>query len=330
MATIKDIAVKANVSSATVSRILNEDMSLNVPDTTRDRVFKIANELQYIKKGKAKRNEKALTFAIVQWYSLKQELEDNYYFTIRMGVEGYCSAHGIAMKRIFRDDVNIIESLQGVDGIICIGKFSNSQIATFAKLQENIIFVDMEVYHGRESCILLDFASAMQEVASYLKGLGHQQIAYLSGREYTPDKKLYKDPRKQAFLAYAQEHDLQVQVYEDAFSIDSGYAMANQLLEDGKKVSAIVCASDPIALGVLRAIEEHHLRIPEDISITGFNDIRQSTYTSPPLTTVHAPSETMGEYAAEYLHHTAGKLKRLPVKILLPCTLVKRASCKAA
>lgn len=328
MATIKEIAEKAGVSSATVSRILNEDMTLNVPDTTRDRVFKIANSLHYIKKGKVKRNEKPLTFAIVQWYSLKQELEDSYYFTIRMGAESYCSAHGIAMKRIFRDDVDIVESLQDVDGIICIGKFSNAQVATFAKLQENIIFVDMEVSHGKESCILLDFASAMKDIVSYLKGLGHQKIAYLSGKEYTPDKKLYKDPRKYAFLMYAKEHNMEVTVIEDAFSIDSGYEMANQLLAQEEKISAIVCASDPIALGVMRALEEHHLRIPQDISITGFNDIRQTAFTNPPLTTMHAPSETMGEYAAEHLHHAAGKLKRLPVKLLLPCTLIKRASCK--
>ena len=328
MATIKDIAIKANVSSATVSRILNEDMSLNVPDTTRDRVFKIAGELNYVKKGKIKRNEKPLVFAIVQWYSLKQELEDNYYFTIRMGVESYCSAHGIAMKRIFKDDLNIVESLQDVDGVICIGKFSNAQVATFAKLQENVIFVDMEVPHGKESCILLDFSNAMQDVLTYIKSLGHKRIAYLSGKEFTPDNKLYQDPRKQAVLAFAKEFNLSLTVFEEAFSMDSGYAMANELLKVHKDISAIICASDPIALGVLRSLEEHHLKVPEDISVTGFNDIRQTSYTTPPLTTIHAPSEAMGEMAAEYVHQNAGKLKRLPVKILLPCTLIKRASCK--
>lgn len=326
MATIKDIAEKAKVSSATVSRILNEDSTLNVPESTRNRIFQIANELHYVKKGKSRRNEKALSLAIVQWYSLKQELEDNYYFMIRMGVENYCSAHGIAVKRIFRDDRDIEENLSDVDAIVCIGKFSQVQIRNFAKLQENIIFVDMEVKDHSENCIVLDFETAIQDVLDHIKACGHQHIAYLSGKEYTHDGLLFIDPRKKAFLSYTKECEFDSIVYEEQFSMDSGYAMAASLLKEYPEVTAIVCASDPIALGALRALEEHGIKVPEDMSITGFNDINASSYSNPPLTTIHAPSETMGAYAAEFLHHQAQKMKRLPVKIVLPCALIKRAS----
>ncbi|MCH4285697.1 MULTISPECIES: LacI family DNA-binding transcriptional regulator [Bacillota] len=326
MATIKDIAQKANVSSATVSRILNEDDTLNVPESTRNRVFQIASELHYVKKGKSKRTEKALTFAIVQWYSLKQELEDSYYFTIRMGVEQYCSRHGIALKRIFKDDLNIEENLKDVDGIVCIGKFSTAQIKKLSHYQENIIFVDMEVQPLKENCIVLDFSTAIYDVLSHLHDLKHQHIAYLSGKEYTQDGSLFEDPRKKAFLQYAESFHFKTTILEEQFSIESGYQMANQLCEHLDDITAIVCASDPIALGVLRSLEEHSIKVPQDMSVTGFNDISASAYSNPPLTSVHAPSETMGEYAGEYLHHQAGKLKRLPVKIVLPCTLIKRAS----
>lgn len=326
MATIKDIAQKANVSSATVSRILNEDDTLNVPESTRNRVFQIASELHYVKKGKSKRSEKALTFAIVQWYSLKQELEDSYYFTIRMGVEQYCTRHGIALKRIFKDDLDIDENLKDVDGIVCIGKFSTAQIKKLSKYQENIIFVDMEVQPLKENCIVLDFSTAIYDVLSHLHDLKHQQIAYLSGKEYTQDGSLFEDPRKKAFLQYAESFQFKTTILEEQFSIESGYQMANQLCEHLNDITAIVCASDPIALGVLRSLEEHGIKVPQDMSVTGFNDINASAYSNPPLTSVHAPSETMGEYAGEFLHQQAGKLKRLPVKIVLPCTLIKRAS----
>lgn len=327
MVTLKDIADKANVSCATVSRILNGDMSLNVPESTRNRVYKIANELHYIKKGKVKKNEKPPVFGIVQWYSLKQELEDSYYFQIRMGVENYCSANSIAMKRIFRDDVDILENLQDVDGIICIGKFSSTQTSIFSKLQENTIFVDMDT-HYKENCIVLDFEKAMQDIVIYLKKLGHSKLVYLSGKEYTADQRLYEDPRKKAFEAYAKQQDLEVLIVEENFSMESGYAMMNQVLDTTHGITAVVCASDPIALGAMRALEEHHIKVPEDISITGFNDIRQASFCNPPLTTIHAPSELMGEYAAEYLHHHRNKFKRSPIKIVLPCTLIKRTSCK--
>lgn len=326
VATIKDIAQKAHVSSATVSRILNEDDTLNVPESTRNRVFQIASELHYVKKGKSKRSEKALTFAIVQWYSLKQELEDSYYFTIRMGVEQYCSRHGIALKRIFKDDLDIDENLKDIDGIVCIGKFSTAQIHKLSKYQENIIFVDMEVQPLHENCIVLDFSTAIHDVLQHLHELHHQHIAYISGKEYTQDGTLFLDPRKEAFQHYAKVFGFQTTILEEQFSIESGYQMAKQLCEHIGDISAIVCASDPIALGVLRALEEHGIKVPQDMSVTGFNDINASAYSNPPLTSVHAPSETMGEYAGEFLHQQAGKLKRLPVKIVLPCTLIKRAS----
>ncbi|WP_416326588.1 LacI family DNA-binding transcriptional regulator [[Eubacterium] hominis] len=329
MATIKDIAEKAKVSSATVSRILNEDTSLNVPESTRSRVFQIANELHYVKKGKNKKNEKALTFAIVQWYSLKQELEDNYYFTIRMGVENYCSAHGIALKRIFKDDMDIEENLNDVDGIVCIGKFSTSQIKKFAKHQENILFVDMEVKDHSEHCIVLDFAQAIHDLIEHIHQCGHHQVAYLSGKEHTQDGSLYEDPRKIAFLRYAKEYALDAIILEEQFSMESGYEMASTLLTQHPDITAIICASDPIALGAMRSLQEHGIQIPQQISITGFNDINASSYCTPPLTTIHAPSETMGAYAAEFLHHQAGKIKRLPVKVVLPCTLIQRASTRS-
>ncbi len=84
MATIKDVAELANVSSATVSRILNNDKTLSVPEETRQAVFNAAKELNYIKKRKAPKNE--FTIGIVQWYSLQQEIDDPYYLQIRQGI----------------------------------------------------------------------------------------------------------------------------------------------------------------------------------------------------------------------------------------------------
>ena len=104
-----------------------------------------------------------------------------------MGVEQYCSRHGIALKRIFKDDLNIEENLKDVDGIVCIGKFSTAQIKKLSHYQENIIFVDMEVQPLKENCIVLDFSTAIYDVLSHLHDLKHQHIAYLSGKEYTQD-----------------------------------------------------------------------------------------------------------------------------------------------
>ena len=130
MATIKDIAQKAHVSAATVSRILNQDESLSVTDQTRNRVLKIAEELNYIKKKPVKNK---FTIGIFQWYSLFQELEDPYYQSIRIGIEHYCTKKQIEVIRAFRSDSNYAEKLKKVDGLICIGKFNDAEIALFSR-----------------------------------------------------------------------------------------------------------------------------------------------------------------------------------------------------
>ena len=88
MATIKDIALQAGVSSATVSRILNQDETLNVPLETKQLVLETAKALNYQKKAKKSKN--MISIGIIEWYSLQQEMNDPYYLTIRKGVEDYC------------------------------------------------------------------------------------------------------------------------------------------------------------------------------------------------------------------------------------------------
>ena len=125
MATLKDIAQLADVSIATVSRILNDDPTLSVPPQTRENVLEAAKKLQYHKK---KKNDPNIHICLIQWYSLQQEIHDPYYLTLRHGVEDYCAKNGIILRRIFKDDVHIEKSLKGIDGIICLGKFSKKHI----------------------------------------------------------------------------------------------------------------------------------------------------------------------------------------------------------
>ena len=141
MATIKEIAEKANVSAATVSRVLNHDDTLSVTTKTRDRILRIAQELHYMKK-KSSASQSAL--GIFQWYSMFQELEDPYYQAIRIGIETYCASRQIEVVRTFRSDSNYLEALKGVQSLICIGKFDQEMMDQFETITKNIIFLDMK------------------------------------------------------------------------------------------------------------------------------------------------------------------------------------------
>lgn len=327
MATIKDVANEAQVSPATVSRILNQDPSLNVPDETRQAVFQAAQKLNYTKKRKSHLKNN-FTIGIVQWYTLQQEINDPYYLSIRQGVENFCLKNKISILRTFKNDINYIEAIDNVDGLICIGKFSQKDMNHLEKICRNIIFLDMFMPSIQVHSISLDFKNAIIDALDYIVSLEHHKIGYLGGKEYLEDQMLYPDMRKQTFINYCEEHQIDYQNYvlEDQFTRESGYSMMCELINSHRLPDAIIAASDPIAIGAMRALQEHHIRIPEDISIIGFDDIQEASFTNPPLTTIYAPAKEMGEYGASLIYHM--KDIKIASQIQLPCTLIERDSCK--
>ena len=331
MATLKDIAAQAQVSPATVSRILNNDSTLSVTPETRERVLTIAKELNYTKKSKAQRAPKeSVTIGIFQWYSMFQELEDPYYQTIRNGIENYCLEKNIRVVRIFQTDQDYKQQLAKVDGLVCIGKYSEEQIRTFQKQAPYTIFVDMYSSKISFHSLVLDFKQSVYDALQYLYDLGHRKIGYLGGVEQI-GKAVYFEQRKAAYLEFCKEHDLDYESYviEDQFSAESGFQMMNQMIDGGSLPTAIFAASDPIAIGALRALHKAEIKIPDEISIIGFDNISVSEYTNPPLTTIHASTGFMGEYAARFIHMciTEQQDASIPVRITIPCKLVIRDSC---
>lgn len=328
MATIKDIAVSAGVSSATVSRILNNDSTLNVSPETRQKVLDTAHSLNYKKKSRAS-SKSVYTLGIVQWFSPQQELEDNYYLLIRQGIEDFCMQNCIHVVRTYKADINYMDALKNVDALICVGKFSKDEVKRFREMSSSIIFLDMPVADSNVSTITLDFEHAMAMGMDYLTSLGHKRIGFLGGKEYLADGSLFPDMRKILFMQYCEEHGLEYKPYmlEEVFSIESGYRMMNTILTLPILPTAVIASSDPIAIGALRALNDRGVRVPEEISLMGFDDTSLSAFTSPPLTTIHAPAYDMGNFGANILYNILKLQPATAMKIQLPCQLRVRKSC---
>lgn len=329
MATIKDIATAAGVSPATVSRILNQDATLSVSVETKQRVIETAERFHYHKsKAPAKAS---FTLGIVQWFSAEQEMQDNYYLLVRQGIEDFCINNSIAIVRAFKTDQNYMDTLKKVDGIICIGKFSKKEVKDFLDICKNIVFLDMKVEEFDITTLTLDFRKAVNQVLDYLLELGHRKIAFLGGKEYAGDQEPVVDERKKAYISYMKKHKLDYKQFllEGSFSTASGYEMMTELLQREEVPTAVFTASDIMAVGAMKAIEEHGLKIPEDISIVGFDDIELCNYTTPALTTVHAPAYDMGQHGANFLYVASNLSITTPIKAKLPCHLVVRDSCAA-
>ncbi|MCI5773218.1 MAG: LacI family DNA-binding transcriptional regulator [Erysipelotrichaceae bacterium] len=330
MVRLKDIAEKANVSISTVSRCLNDDPTLLLSEQTINRIKNTAANLGYTKKKYTKKSSQKNTIGIVHWYTSEKELNDPFYLAIRIGAEKYLNDNGFNYVRVFKSDKNYVEQLHEVNSLICIGKFSNNEIIEFRNLCDNIVFVDLNLERIIATHILIDIEGAMKDVIDYLYRLNHRNIGFFGGIEYTSDHKQYDDQRITNFIKYCDLYHLNYHdfIFQKEFSIESGYKMAQELLKLKKRPTAIFCANDLIAKGALNAFFESKVRVPEDISIIGFNNDKEAAFTIPPLTTIHVPSTQMGEIAARIVAKNISAKKLYPVKITVPCKLIIRESVK--
>lgn len=328
VATIKDIADKANVSSATVSRVLNYDETLSVGDETKKRIFEAAEALDYTKyqQKKAKKNGK---IAIVQWYTEKEELDDLYYLSIRLGVEKRAEEEGYSVERHFQNTAFEISS--DIEGIVAIGKFSDSQIEQLALWTKNICFVDFDVLGYKLDSVVVDFEQAVYSVMKYFIEKGHQRIGFIGGQEtYDDPAETPVDKRTILVENYLRQQNIYDKKYMfiGAFNVSAGYQLMKQALQelDDDLPPAFFIANDALAIGALRALQEAEVSVPEQVEVIGFNDISVAKYVYPTLSTVKVYTEIMGEAGFDLLLDRINSDRKVAKKITLSTDLILRES----
>jgi len=332
LATIRDIAKKAGVSPATVSRVLNYDHTLSVSEETKKRVFQTAEELNYTKKAKKKTIPlgRKPVIGITQWYSQAQEIADPYYLSIRAGIERACSLQQVETRTLFRDESTFsVTQLVNVDGIIAIGKYGPEEVEALSKVSPNIVFVDCAPDDKKFDAVIIDFRTAVTDVVSHLLELGHREIGYIGGREYVGEGQIpLMDLREQAYIETLKNNEILNQnwIKIGSFTVEDGYRLTKEMLGEKKHPSALFVGSDAMAIGAMRAIYEAKLDIPKDVSVIGFDDIQAAEYLTPPLTTVRVHTEFMGRTALAMLMERLHDERLIPKKTIVPTELVIRNS----
>jgi LacI family transcriptional regulator len=332
MATIKEIAQMAGVSTATVSRVLNYDPNLSVADETRRRIFEIAQQMNY--KTPRERNgavvKERVRVGLVSWYTEQEEMLDPYYLAIRLGVERECFQRQIECVRLFLHETGgFVYSGEQLDGIIAIGRFEKEDIERFPEEVEHLIFVDSSPDENRFDSVVLDFRKSVGELLAYLTGLGHKEIGYIGSRNCVQNR-LVKDDREIVFREWLQQRDMYDPSYVytgDKLYAEDGYQLMKQALAQERRPTAFFVENDSMAVGVLRALHEAKVKVPKEVSVVGFNDIAISAYLQPPLTTVKVHMEFMGETAVDLLLERLSSKRQIPKRIVLPTVLSVRDSC---
>ncbi|MEO3990280.1 transcriptional regulator EbgR [Pseudocitrobacter cyperus] len=327
MATLKDIATEAGVSLATVSRVLNDDATLNVKEETRLRILEIAEKLEY----KSSSARKAQTSAenhhhLLALYSYPQELEinDPYYLAIRHGIETQCDKLGIELTNSYLHSYQA--ELKKVTGVLIVGKPSPALREVAKALTDNICFIDFHEQESEFDAVDVDLARISKQIIDCFISQGATRIGYIGGED-EPGK---ADIRESVFVEYGRLKGVvsTTDIWRGAFSSASGYALAKKMLARGDYPEALFVASDSIAIGVLRAIHEHGLAIPQDIALISVNDIPTARFTFPPLSTVRIHSEMMGSQGVNLLVEKARDGRALPLQVFVPSKLKLRGTTR--
>lgn len=328
MATIKDIANQVGVSIATVSRVLNFDDTLNVSDLTKHRIFEVADELNYTKKKEKNTKKSVFKVAIANWYTEKEELLDPYYLSIRLAIEKKCADKNIEVVKLFPS--GIIE-VKGIDGVIAIGKFGDKDIDKLETVSKNIVFVDSSPKSEIYDSVVADFKYATIDILNYLEELGHKNIGFISGKEFINNgKEVFDDRRERTYKLEMESRGIEYndKLYIGQFTPQSGYELMKKAIKNNKNITAYIIANDSMAIGAYRAISEAGLKIPNDISIVGYNDITTAQFIVPALTTVKIHMEFIGETAVDLMIEKLRDDRAIAKKVIIPTKLIKRDSCQ--
>lgn len=326
--TVKDIAKRAGVSVTAVSFVLNNKPG--VSDATRKKVQKIIAETDFKPSLSSKKLVLNKSFNIcLMMNAFSSPFEDLFYFEITRGIinRGMKCNYNVIISRPIMEQSELPDLIYSgdADGIIFMQDISQTLIDKAKGSNVPFLIVDSHASVEGVTSINPDYKKATYDATSYLIEHGHKDIAMIASN-VVPD---FFAQTQKGFVEAMQAHGLTPNsVFSgiSAASEDSAYLEAKKLFERKERPTAVLCTVDSFAIGVMRCAKDMHLKIPEDVSIIGIDDILLSRYIEPKLTTIGIDKAGMGTLAMDMMMQ---KIKGKNVEsILLPMELIERDSVK--
>lgn len=333
--TIKDVAAQANVSIATVSLVLHDNKRIST--ATKNKVIKTIKALNYHPSRTAQDLVRGRTgnigFVLTDDRFLRTE---PFYTRIFLGAEFEAGDkdYYVFLKTIKRDFKKgdslprfILEN--SVDGFIIAGKVPDAFIDEVLKYNLPIVLIDYQTQKHSIPAVIIDNIQGGIEATNHLINQGHKNIAFIGGDIIHPsinDRLIgYKKAHENASLNIDEELIITIAEYTDR---QNGYNSAKTLFSNDKKFTAIYACNDAMAIGAMQYMKDFGIRIPEDISLIGFDDVEADLLLDPPLTTVRVPKIDLGVEAVQLLINNIKTKNKSSKKILVPVELIVRESTK--
>jgi len=329
--TIIEVAAEANVSYGTVSRVINNNV--HVKQETRDRVLKAMQRLGFFANRQARSLAGGRTNSVGV---LVPDLGTGYIGEIIHGIDaemGLCDLDLVlyTTHRTASKEANYVTNLAKgmVDGLLLVLPRNPADFIDTLK-QRNFPFVFIDHRGIGQDCPTVGATNWQGgfNATEYLVRLGHQRVGFITGWMDLGCALDRLDGYRSALRTYHIPEDPHL-IYEGTFNQQDGFAGASSLLDLPDPPTAIFASNDVMAMGVMDAVRNRGLRVPEDISVIGFDDIPQAALVHPALTTIRQPLETMGRVATQMLIELMHEPQKKAGRIELPTELIVRDSCQA-
>ncbi|HWU47646.1 MAG TPA: LacI family DNA-binding transcriptional regulator [Humibacter sp.] len=292
--TITDVAARAQVSLSTVSRVMNG--STSVDPALAERVREAALSLGYSASPLARSLVlgKTQTLAVVV-----PDLGNPTFQGALRGLsegasrESYHVLIADSHEQIDEERVLAIEARRRCDGIVlCAPRMPDDELAELLPLLAPVVLINRDPSSSAAASVAADYRSGLTQLLQHLHSLGHHELLYLAGNEKAASNR----DRLSAIADFQATHDeTRIEVAPCGVGFAEGYAAAETVV--ASRTTAVLAFNDLVAMGLLSALTERGIRVPEDVSVAGFDDIPFARYTTPPLTTATVPVEELGQQA---------------------------------
>lgn len=337
-ATLRDVARQAGVSLGTASNVINNRG--NTSEEARTRVYEAAASLGYRVRARPMTASRQTLSVIGTIGKIDQDEQqaiafNPFYAHVLEGIERECQRNNLSMMfaNIEVDKKNRPAKLppmlldQHVDGILMVGTFLQDTIHLIGnRLEKPLVLVDAYAPGGRFDSVVTDNINGAYAAVKYLIQQGHEHIGLVGS--YSDSYPSIRERRK-GYLRALKYHKISHAYIEDShFNRAGGYTATMTLLARAPRITAIFACNDEVAVGVYRAAHELGRRIPEDLSVVGFDDIMLAEQLNPALTTVHVDKPMMGMLAVRHLKDRAENPDRPTLTTLLSTDLIVRGSVR--
>lgn len=333
---LRDIAAAANVSLTTVSLVLNNKKG--VGDAKRAEIMKLLEENGYAPRAE-RHYDPQRSICFIRCITHGHHINGNPGFTTQIldAAAQRCREHGyslqvITLQREPEGPCRLTEYLQcsAIQGALVLGtELGPEDAALLATIRKPLVVVDHLLPSYNLNCITMNNRDSILEAMDYLYALGHKQVGFL----YSSIPAFNDFHRRRAYVYGLEQRNISLQedlIYPVFPSMDGACRSVRELLAKGVRFpTALLANNDSIAIGAMRAFREVGLRIPEDISIVGFDGLPFSAVSDPPLSTIAVPCAEIGHMAVEMLLNAIGNPSALKLKIMASTELVIRSSTAA-